>query len=390
MTNTDVLPTRAKVTSSGRIAVLDVARGIAILGTLWTNIWLFTHTHGLAGYLQNPVTEGTPGWARTAGAAVQALSQGKFLALLTLLFGMGLAIQQDAAARRGQRWPGRYLWRAALLFLDGLINYVLIAEFDVLMGYAVTAAVVSWLLLTSDRAQRRMVTAFATAHVILVTLIALVASTVEAPRQAWSGANPYAEWSFWGLAAFRLENLAAFRAETILIFFGSVAMFLLGARLFRGGIFTERGAALRRRLMSAGLVAWPLDLLLGVSGGVAGVLVERYLLAPVVALGLLALIAEVGPRRSHSWVGRRLSEVGRTALSCYLLQNLIAGAVFYGWGIGLASRLGSHRFEVTMLGYLIVAGLVVGFAHLWLRRFNLGPVEWLWKLAGNVGLSSAR
>ncbi|WP_169719154.1 hypothetical protein [Corynebacterium freiburgense] len=32
-----------------RIAALDVARGIAILGTLWTNIWLFTNADGLFG-----------------------------------------------------------------------------------------------------------------------------------------------------------------------------------------------------------------------------------------------------------------------------------------------------------------------------------------------------
>jgi uncharacterized protein len=34
-----------------RLAVLDVLRGIAILGTLGTNIWIFMYPGGLLGYL---------------------------------------------------------------------------------------------------------------------------------------------------------------------------------------------------------------------------------------------------------------------------------------------------------------------------------------------------
>lgn len=36
-----------------RIQALDVARGVAILGTLATNIWIITHPAGMVGYLAN-------------------------------------------------------------------------------------------------------------------------------------------------------------------------------------------------------------------------------------------------------------------------------------------------------------------------------------------------
>jgi len=90
--------------SSSRLASLDVLRGIAILGTLGTNIWIFTHPEGLIGYIN-----GTPDsdW-RGVEIGLQLMTQGKFLGLLTVMFGIGLALQQRSARRAGQRWPGNY------------------------------------------------------------------------------------------------------------------------------------------------------------------------------------------------------------------------------------------------------------------------------------------
>jgi uncharacterized protein len=117
-----------------------------------------------------------------------------------------------------------------------------------------------------------------------------------------------------------------------------------------------------------------------VSGGTAGLLVARYGTAPLVALGLLALVVEVVGRRERLGApGRRLAEVGRMALSSYVLQNLVTSALCYGWGLGLASRLDPGvRVPATVGVYLVVVTVVVAFAHLWLRRFDRGPVEWLW------------
>ncbi|KAB1656857.1 DUF418 domain-containing protein [Pseudoclavibacter chungangensis] len=388
MSNTSVLATGSGSPRPGRrIDALDVARGIAILGTLWTNIWIFTHPDGLLGMLLDPVVPGTGTGEVLAQLAIMALSQGKFLALLTLMFGMGLAIQFDSAERRGIRWPGGYLWRAFLLLVDGVINYVLIAEFDVLMGYAVTGAIVAWLLLTRPRTQRALIIVFGALHALVITLVVVVVALTSGGEAASVpvGTTPYAHGSFLDLVAFRLDNLALFRAEPILIGFLTLAMFLLGAALHRAAVFAPESGRLRKRLMIVGAIALPVDLVLGTVGGAAGMLAERYLAAPLVALGLLGLIAEWCVRQgTDGWVARRLREVGRTALTCYLLQNLVAGALFYGWGLGLAGDLVAWRLPVTMAGYVVVAAVVMVFAHLWLRRFRLGPVEWLWKQGARI------
>ncbi|KZF05833.1 MAG: DUF418 domain-containing protein [Rhodococcus sp. (in: high G+C Gram-positive bacteria)] len=368
------------MTTDARYRSLDVLRGIAILGTLGTNVWIFTSGSGLVGYLD---TLGTAqgGWG-TAERVLQQLAQGKFLGLLTIMFGVGLAIQQRSALRNNLRWPGRYPLRAGLLFVDGLLHFALFTEFDVLMGYAITGLVVAYVLATSERAQRRWMISASVVHVLLMTA---VAAAMPTPAPGTSGAslspNLYADGSFWELMVFRLDNALAFRAETILILPMSIALFLLGAKLFRAGVLGEEGADLRRRLVLVGLVAVPADFVVGMFGSSAGIIVSRYLLAPLVSLGILALVAQhyIGRSRVSVMTGR-LSEIGRMALSCYVLQNVVASILCYGWGFGLAIRLDTGPLRVlgTISVYIVTVGCVSAFAHVWLRRYQRGPIEWLW------------
>ncbi|MGW0050011.1 DUF418 domain-containing protein [Nocardia cyriacigeorgica] len=385
---TESLTTTTSATPAARpsrVVALDVLRGIAILGTLGTNIWILTDPEGIIGYINRlgaPVEDGW-GWAERV---LQQFAQGKYLGLLTIMFGIGLAIQQSSAQRAGGRWPGKYPIRAGLLLLDGLLNFLLIAEFDVLMGYALTGLVVAYLLATSERAQRRWLIVQASIHVSMLTLLA-VAMTADGGGSVSDSEplnpNPYADGSFWDLVLFRMENALGFRLETIFIFPMSIALFLLGARLYRAGVFAPEGARLRKRLMILGFgVAAPADLLLGVFVGGDVVLITRYGIAPFVSLGILALVAHFYLHRPRTgFVGTRLSEVGRTALSCYILQNLVASIICYGWGFGLAARFSPDaRVPFTVAVYLVVALVIVCFAHLWLRRFDRGPVEWLWNV----------
>src|SRR5690606_40488508 len=133
-------------------AVLDVLRGIAILGTFASNAWLFAALGGPAAVLTTGLPDPGP-----VEAGLRLLSNGKFLALLTLLFGIGIELQYRSALRRGRSWPGRYPVRAVVLFVEGLAHFVLVFEFDVLMGYAVAAPVVAYLVGRSTRAIRAVI-----------------------------------------------------------------------------------------------------------------------------------------------------------------------------------------------------------------------------------------
>lgn len=371
------------VTPGIRYVSLDVMRGIAILGTLGTNIWIFTNPEGFIGYVSGVGrAEGVWRWVE---AVLQQLCQGKFLGLLTVMFGIGLAIQQHSAQRRGDSWPGAYPVRAGLLFVDGVVNFLLFTEFDVLTGYAVTGLIVAFVLATSARSQRIWLSAAVLVHVAI--LMVIVGAVVASPPPGdnppvQQQPNPYAEGSFWDLVVFRVDHLLVFRAETILILPVAIAMFIAGAMVFRAGVLAPEGAELRRRLMIVGfIVALPIDLIVGLFWGSAGMLVGRYLTAAIIAFGVLAAVAQFYVAgRVPGIVGRALGTVGRMALSCYVLQNALSGALCYGWGLGLAQRMGPGTVVPGTIGvYALVVAVLMLFSKLWLSRWERGPLEMLWQ-----------
>ena len=376
-------PPRRTPGGAGRIAALDVLRGVAILGTLASNIWIFTTPGGPAEWISSGFAGADP-----VERVLQALANGKFLGLLTLLFGVGLELQYRSMVRRGLPWPGRYALRAGILFVEGLVHYILVFEFDVLMGYAIASLLAAYLIGRSDRVVRAWGGVLAGVYVtgIIAVTALLVVSGAAGPgaaaepdaaggaAPASSGALSTASWLDQVLL--RLTHVDVFRIELVLIVPSATILFLVGSRLVRAGMFSasEDGARLRRRLAWVGLGAGvPLNALTTWAGP-DWFLVDRYLVAPWVALGILALGTTLVERGGPAGLLRRGTEaVGRTALSCYVLQNVLASALCYDWGLGLA---GGGPWQAVAIWAGVSVTLMV-LAPLWLRRWPRGPIELL-------------
>ncbi|MFJ5260120.1 DUF418 domain-containing protein [Streptomyces sp. NPDC088387] len=363
----------------GRMPLLDVLRGVAILGTLMTNVWIFATPGSEWAFLQGaPVADP---FEQPAEALFRFLADGKFLSLLTILFGVGLAIQYDSAKRRGTAWPRGYRPRALFLFAEGTVHFVLVFGFDVLMGYALTALLAARLLVRSERRRRIVMRVSVSLHVLVMAVItlALLADPADEHRGASAATvEIYAHGSWLDQISFRLENAIALRMEPVISFGLLLFLFLLGVRLYRAGVFgaTDRGRLLRARLACWGLgIGLPLNAALYL-GGEDLFFLGRYVAAPVVALGYLGLIGVLLDRaRVPGAATRGLSAVGRTALTCYVLQNTLCMLACYGIGLGLAeSRAGSGPWWVMGL-WAVICAILVGGASLWLRRFSHGPLE---------------
>lgn len=366
--------------SSKRIQLLDILRGFAVLGTLGTNIWIFAHLGDLNYIL---TFEHNQWWANLQDFVrifVLFLVNGKLLGLLTIMFGVGLELKYRQALRRGNAWPGIYIWTSVILMLEGLIHYTLVMEYDILMSYGLTAIIVAFIVKNGDKAIRRAMRLTGGFHgtvMLAITVFAVLLSVTGANisfGDFHEVARLYGEGSWLMQVEDRLKNFFVLRLEALLIIPMNIFLFLLGVRLMRSGVFApdEQGRMKRRKLLKFGLsIGIPLNLLIFIPGGYFDLPV-RYLFAPILSLGYIGLIAKLVEAKEHFWLWNRLALVGRMSLSCYVLQNAICTVIFYGWGFGLGGKVDS---VTIVLVWMAVSWLQLVVAAFWLKRFSFGPME---------------
>jgi uncharacterized protein len=80
-----------------------------------------------------------------------------------------------------------------------------------------------------------------------------------------------------------------------------------------------------------------------------------------------------------SWQRRfaPFAATGRMPLTNYLMQTVIATALFYGWGLGLWGKVGpALQLLLALVIYFVIQ---MPLSTIWLRRYEYGPLEYLWR-----------
>jgi uncharacterized protein len=72
----------------------------------------------------------------------------------------------------------------------------------------------------------------------------------------------------------------------------------------------------------------------------------------------------------------KLVPVGKMALTSYIMQTLFGLLLFYGAGLGLYGKTSPGLNYLIGIAFFFIQ---VGFSAAWLRYFNYGPLEWLWR-----------
>lgn len=365
-----------------RLPLIDMLRGFAVLGTLGTNIWIFAYL----GDISYITTSNYSGWWSLNDflrMAVLFLVNGKLLGLLTIMFGVGLELKYQQALRKGNVWPGMYIWTIVFLFLEGLIHFTFVMEYDILMSYAVTAVIVAFIVKFGDKAIKRALYVFGSFHALMILLI-LVGSLQGGANVSIVGLDPivslYENGTWFEQIQNRLTYFLYFRTEAIFIIPMNIFLFLLGVRLMRNGVFLQddRGRQARQKLFKIGIIIGiPLNLLIFIPGGVFDLPV-RYLFAPILSIGYIGILGKMIEYKKLDWLWKRFGEIGKMSLSCYVLQNIIASIIFYGWGLGLGGTLTS--IEVISI-WLTLSLLQLFIAHFCIKHFHIGPMEWVRKHA---------
>jgi len=377
-----------------RIATLDFARGIAIFGILLLNISAF----GLpkAAYL-NPAYAGQPSATDAwTWAVLDVLAQGKFLMMFAMLFGAGLQMLLP----RGKAWIQS---RLSLLLLCGLIHAVFFWDGDILLAYGLIG-LVFWRLVREAKSNQSLFRTGVVLYLIGVGILMMLGLiSTSKPDGFWQPGFAELQYEqFWrlkgGVEAInnRLDLLSSSLISVAVQYGWELGgAMLIGASLMRSGWL--KGQFNVRHYLGVAAIMLPLSW--GIQIPAVAIAWYTgwnyrwsgfYLQAPreigalMQAIGYLALCYGCWPQLvKQRWV-IWMSQVGRMALTNYLLQTLICTFFFNNLGF-------YEHFNRLQLVALVPAVWAVnlGVTLLWLRYFRQGPMEWLWrkltaKAAGEV------
>ncbi len=367
--------TGGPVAESERILSLDLIRGVAVLGILLMNAVHFRY--GSVPYRNISAAGSDTGLDWVVAVLGEILVDQKFMGIFSLLFGAGIFLFIERAARREKRPTLLNAWRNILLLIMGLVHMV-VWEGDVLTAYAISAFV---LLLLRGLPSRAMI--------VLGVLIFLASALPSFLLQGWVNATDVSLEGVWVLP----EDGAMPSGEDYEILSGVLALgylmralglILTGAGLYRTGFMQGALSNQFYRRMALG------GLGVGLSLATLGVVITHLgdygrdvsfigevpnTLGTIAAsLGYMSLIILWQRTSGFAWLKERFIAVGRMALTNYLAHTAL--------GVPILTYLLAD-VEIGRTGVLIfilaVWALQLWWSPVWLNRFRFGPMEWAWR-----------
>lgn len=389
------------VSERQRSRSLDVLRGFALLGILVPNIWAFS---GPMAAMTDPSVIGDTPANRLAHDITSTVFLGKFMFNFALLFGAGVVMygrKYDHADEQGQYHTklrtGWKLWytRCAVLLGIGLVHAYLLWYGDILTFYALAGLTLVWWVRRIRPVPQFIlglalyvvgallmiafsffgVWAYHAGHIELHELSAPIQPEIDAYTGSW-------------LDALKMRAPIALTFQLmfgILFLPAAWGIMTMGMALTRSGFLTGDRSTRTYALWTLALL--PLGLALTLVGystvhatadelpGFIWQSLAQFVGVPL-AFGYTALVIAMSKTRALALPSAALANVGRMALTNYLLQTILCTTFFYGYGFGY---FGSLEFPELWLVIASVWAINIILSVLWLRAFDFGPAEWLWR-----------
>ena len=377
--------------SPERIDMLDAIRGFALFGILLMNLEAFTGPIMQAVTGINAQLQGADRWS---DAFIYIFVQGKFWTLFSTLFGVGFAVMYDRLQACGADFSDIYRRRLWALLGFGLLHVLLIWEGDILLTYALAGFAFFFFFGKPSAPKILTIILLYTIPLLLIGLSGLLAPTSETAsqdltKQLSTEAAVIAQGSYAAVLHWRLHELPGMLAFNVIFLPMVIAMFALGARLYRTGKVTPAdqfsASALGKALLIwlAGLAVILLSVRIApevnpLGGGpvFAQVFVLNAIGSLLMCLGYFFTFRSLWPLPYMQRHFGKLAPLGRMALSNYLGHSVICTYIFYGYGLGYYQQL-PRVWHIPFAVALIA--LQTAFSTWWLKRYSMGPAEYIWR-----------
>jgi uncharacterized protein len=398
------------VTAGERIVSMDVLRGFAVLGILVMNIQAFSMIG--AAYLNPSAFGSLEGANYLVWYLSHLFADQKFMTIFSMLFGAGIVLMWERAQAVGRKSTGLHYRRMLWLMVFGLLHAYLLWYAEILFVYGFCGLFVYWF--------RKLRPAPLLVVGLIVLSVAPALSLMagytmpfwpeeqlhEMEAQAWNlppeaVANEISNYQGNWSQQMQSRVPAALGMHTGAFIFWSfwraTGLMLIGMALFKFGIFSAAGT--RRFYWTAVVLAIVVGLPIVMYGAhrnfAAGWDMTRFFFGGIpnywgslfVSMGWVSVIMLACKDKILSKVRSALADVGRMALTNYMMQTLICTTIFYGHGFG-------YFGEISRVGQILVVfavwAFLIPFSVIWLRHFRFGPFEWLWRTLSYMKLQPMR
>ena len=413
------------VATRERIEVLDLMRGLAILGILFMNIPIMANSFWL-----EEIDFRLIGWTwpdQIVWTVNHILLDGTQRGMLQLLFGAGMmllaarAMQPDGPVAISDMYQRRNMW---LVLFGALHATLFLWAGDILVIYGLTALFIFPFRVVSPKKLMILGSLFATLMVIgggfqyvqrskLQQEMVSIEAKVE-KGQALSKAETEKQKDWKDVVdrrkidkkeqkrideekKWRTGNFGDYVGGAIglwgtligkgMLIGGVLESFftmMIGIALFKWGVIQgQKDRNFYFKLLLAcyafGLACRSLDaferLQFNADPKISWMTQEYARLA--MSVGHIALINWLAKTRAGARFLAPFKATGKTALSLYILQSVITMWILFSpFGFGLWGKY-SYAGQ-AMIALAIITGQIV-LANIWVRWFSMGPVEWLWR-----------
>ena len=407
-----------------RITQLDVLRGFAVLGIYWINVVIFGLPSG--GYaLPNML-----GQAQSLNIGHWMFSElfveGSMRGLFSMLFGASAMIflSESRLGASGLMIVDRYYRRNLLLVLFGVIHaYLFLWPYDVLYAYgliglflfplrklgATTLIIAGCLLLViGDLEYGKPLTEKPDS--LLVSNLDETQSDEpagEAMKDAANIKNKQAENYRESMQAQMEDDTILHQSGYLKIFQGQLeevvsqqSLYMYSVHFYDIGGMMLIGMALLKLGVLSGKRSLGFYIALALAGYAISMAIRSFNISSELShgfvtdditehggvtyeigrlpltLGHIGLIGILCHYSIFNFMTNTVAKVGRLALSNYIMQTLISVWLFYGVGWGLIGVF--ERYQLTYV-CLAVWVIQITFSIKWLKHFQYGPLEWVWR-----------
>lgn len=375
-------------TLGNRVEALDMLRGFALLGIFIANMLLFNLPYL---YMDPYSWFSTPGEMATF-KWIDIFVEGSFYPIFAILFGYGINLQYEKAIANKSPFAPVMARRMGILLGFGLIHALFIWMGDILFTYAL----MGFIMIAFIRIPKKWMLPIAAVIYIVPSGIMYGATyflNKLSPDTMMEGyadihqiersLEAYAHGTYGEIFSYRFFEWALYGLTgTLTALFVVLPLILMGAGLSKWKVI-ERAAEFKKRIMLVTVIGLAAGIWIKSAPHIGGPSPDALMLqtlfgGPVLAVGYIGLLLLLYQLPLFRTVLRPISKAGRMSLTTYITQSIAGTLIFYAYGFGMYGKVDIATGTWIAVG---IFAIQVIFAELWLSKFRMGPLEWLWRKA---------